>query len=271
MASTNVANQFTEDDEAWNFYIGKELDTDSSPSAYDAKFFSGYIYEIGFSNNDIHHNSRWTSSGCSGHCSDFCDTESNTCLSTCEIDEFPLNDNDQTCGTCDASCTEGCVRYDHCGLCHSYECAICDGFESGDNCTGCYAGKTDGTAAPNCQCNDYPTGQWYSTVTDACQQCHANCDTCFYARLSRESLVDCSNNCITNYEQHRGICEEWCPTGYTANTGAKTCTDTTVPADHLVLHYGDFTLFQNTDTDQAGGLVAFRGVNNLFNDVSTDA
>jgi len=136
-----------------------------------------------------------------------------------------MNDSNQTCGECDASCTNGCVRNDHCGLCTSYECQTCNGFDSSDTCSACYTGKTDSVAAPNCQCNDHPTGQWYSTVTDACQQCHPNCSSCFYARLTRESLVDCSNNCISNYEQHRGICEEWCPTGYSENTYSKTCTD----------------------------------------------
>ena len=269
MSTTYDYYQFTEDDKSWTSHIGKETETDNSFNAYNGKYYSGFMYEMGFSNKDISFQYVYKTSGCGGHCSNFCDYASNLCLSTCEITQWPMSDYNQSCGTCDGSCTEGCVRNDDCGLCPSYECKTCNGFDSSDTCSACYTGKTDSVAAPNCQCNDHPLGQWYSTVTDECQQCHPNCTSCFYARLSRESLLDCSNNCIANYEQHRGICEEWCPTGYSENIYSKTCTNLSV-ANGLVLHFNDFTQFVNTDTDNIYSLTAFRGSNSLFNDESGD-
>ena len=36
------------------------------------------------------------------------------------------------------------------------------------------------------------------------------------------------------------------------------------------MHFGDFTIFSNTDTDLVYGLSAFRGANSLFNDKTGD-
>ena len=77
MSTTNVYGQFTEDDETNTGYIGKEIDTSNTFAAYDAKFYSGFMYEIGFSNKDISHHYVYKTSGCSGHCSNFCDYATN--------------------------------------------------------------------------------------------------------------------------------------------------------------------------------------------------
>ena len=85
------------------------------------------------------------------------------------------------------------------------------------------------------------------------------------------SAYDCGYSCITNYDQVCGVCEEHCPTGYTSN--GSYCNDQTVAVDKLIMHFRDFTLFTNTDTDLvngATGFIAYRGTNSNFNDYWSD-
>ena len=268
---TQSGTKVVEDNTSWTNYIGREDDSPSS-AAVAAKFFSGFMYQMGWANKDITYTDVYKTSGCTRNCTNFCPASSSQCLSDCEYLEWPEYDaltNVGSCNACHASCTTGCTRDDHCSFCIDGECEQCTNFELGATCSQCYTGITDSSGTVDCVCNDYPTGRVYLSAAGACLGCHAHCDGC-ESRIGRTSLYDCGNDCITNYAQHGGLCEDYCPTGYT--DVAKVCTDQTVATDKLVLHFNDFTLFVNTDTDKAQlGLVGYRGTNENFNDAFTDA
>jgi hypothetical protein len=86
-----------------------ETDWDSSTGTNEVRNFNGFIYEVGISNYifdlaDVFD----TDKDCSGYGG--CDncTEAGDCLSECEFNEYPISDG--SCGSCQNSCNDGCVR-----------------------------------------------------------------------------------------------------------------------------------------------------------------
>ncbi|CAG9335917.1 unnamed protein product [Blepharisma stoltei] len=106
------------------------------------------------------------------------------CLWSCDIDSYYTT----SCTSCTWICNQGCRRPLTCNICDDALCDICGDFETG-TCTQCIS-HASGTP---CSCN---TGYSWSNDGLSCNTCYSGCSSYYYIG---------------------GLCEQDCPTGYTAN------------------------------------------------------
>ena len=239
------------DNTNWIGLIGAENNSNAS-AAVKASFYKGFLYEIGVSNYRITLSDFYKTSCTSYGATCSACPDSTTCLANCDLDQYPdRSKTTATCSACDASCSSGCVREHHCGLCEDTECQHCDGFTTGATCSACYPTVTQEPLS-DCTCVGADM-IFYSSVTNICYGCHAHCETCDVT-YTRRSLYDC-NTCETGFYMHQSICEDYCPTGYT--TGVLVCTLTA--ANPFILHLTGFTSFASTMTDLQSSTVAILG------------
>ena len=130
------------DDSNWIGLIGAENNSVASASV-KSNFYKGFIYEISVSNwrvtmSDYYKTSCSSYGATCSHC-----PASTTCLPECDLNQYPdRTKTTSTCFACDSSCTNGCVREMHCGLCEDTECQTCDAFTTGATCSTCYPTHT---------------------------------------------------------------------------------------------------------------------------------
>lgn len=150
---------------------------------------------------------------------------------------------DSTVQNCNLICaTDGCVRADTiCNLCNNPKCLTCDDFTT-STCLTCV---THASGAPTCSCDT--TYYW---LTESCEPCQANCDTC-----SAYSLGSC-NACTTSFYLVQEICITKCPTGFSGascDTQVEPALDISLSniikdsfygfSTTITVHTGDSTLF----------------------------
>ena len=240
-------------------YIARE-DESSGNAAVASNLFNGFIYEYAISNYVITPSSYFSSS-CTGYSGCTSCPLTNSCLSTCDIDQYPISDG--TCGPCYSTCTQGCVTQEHCGLCDDRECQNCDDFTVGATCANCYPTHTS-VSGGECKCNDLTNEKWYSDISDQCYSCHVNCDDC-YGSITRESVYDCTV-CASGLFLHMGICEDYCPTLY--SEGSAVC-DKAVSDSALLsvaLNYEDLQWFVEETFDTVSNHPARLGYGGKYPD-----
>ena len=168
--SENLEGMIVEDNANYTSYIGfkhnKDLD---GPNP-----FNGFMYEVGVSNYAIDLGTLFSSS-CSASSSSYtcgvCPVDG-VCLSRCSISEYP---SDEDCGTCDESCSTGCVRSQNCHLCFDFHCSTCSTF-SEDSCTECE--ESAELNSDNCACGLNFNGDPFLRDSLPSPCCAARCATC---------------------------------------------------------------------------------------------
>ncbi|CAG9335153.1 unnamed protein product [Blepharisma stoltei] len=114
------------------------------------------------------------------------------------------------CQPCIGTCTMGCTRGTSCYICDDFLCKQCSSFLSGA-CTLCI----DNASGTPCSCNS----GFYQPINQAlCSACYTGCASC-----TGSAYYLCAS-CGSSYFLYGSIqCLSNCPTGYTENTGTKSC------------------------------------------------
>ena len=231
----NVRGSTYKDSMNYQHFIGKGHEKLS--------YFRGFIYSFTIYSKANHHfEDRLDdkSQNCKGciqcgetGCHSYCPKNSEVCLSTCRIDEYPIGASGVNCRRCRDECKEGCTGPANCSLCNDVECALCEDF---DQCKSCI--ENAAFVHEDCQCFEY-----YSYVHEAqaclgclvkgCKACPNKnfCEECFenYYRVNKRKCVQCDPSCRTCngqtsrdctscaaglYKQYNiNVCLSDCPTG----------------------------------------------------------
>ncbi|EWS75787.1 zinc finger lsd1 subclass family protein (macronuclear) [Tetrahymena thermophila SB210] len=174
------------------------------------------------------------------------DPTSNTCLQTCNSNQYPdLNSNsckqcDLSCLTCNGSSKSNCTSCrqglflqnnickqkcdgsyygealtNTCNSCDS-TCLTCDG-PNKQNCLSCQAPNFYQQGSKTCvtQCN---SNQFKNTANQTCSLCDSSCNTC-----SGPSNINCLS-CTGNTYLYQNQCILNCPSNYYGNNQNKQCT-----------------------------------------------
>jgi hypothetical protein len=193
-------------DEGGEVYVGK----------VSSDFFVGFIYLIQlkdyFSTSSV-----YSDSACGS-------LNYGKCLWDCEITEY-IKEN--TIESCDADCTNGCVRSDSCNLCSDLKCEKCSSFEGG--CTECISGTVKN--GDSCEC---PSDTYFDEKLLICIDCSSECTSCTSedtCKTCQSGLILVEGKCLCSnskqyWDQNSCLnCQEGCVT-CTKNTCEK-CPDGT--------------------------------------------
>ncbi|CAG9335199.1 unnamed protein product [Blepharisma stoltei] len=138
----------------------------------------------------------------------FCESgQGASCLWACDISSY-INGAISACN----SCTYGCRRASTCNICDDSLCITCTGFDS-SKCTQCDPSVT--LSSGLCLCN---AGFGRSTDGLSCASCFSGCSLCLAVTYNK--CTACSSG---YFFANTGQCLDECPSGYTQNTGGKTC------------------------------------------------
>ncbi|CAG9335196.1 unnamed protein product [Blepharisma stoltei] len=132
-----------------------------------------------------------------------------SCLWTCDISSY--NDGSSYLGC--SSCSYGCRRGASCNICDDTLCLVCTGFGT-NKCTQCVASAV--LISGSCFCN---ANYGKSADGQSCIACFNGCSQC--TDITYNKCTACNTGFY--FYSNTGQCLTECPSGYTANSGTKTC------------------------------------------------
>ena len=212
-SSTSLGVGFLDDTIAsYKYTIGA-----GSSSTGNNNYFKGFIYQIKIYNKD--QSLTEYSNSCTGGCS-ICPLDGN-CLASCSFSQYWVGSNHDSCASCDAGCTNGCLSNSvKCNLCSDIRCKVCTDYSSG-TCTECI---TNAETISNCVCK---SGFFWNTATETCDSCHSSCGTC-----TASDFMSCQT-CASGFYFLNNACHAFCPTGFSIS--GTSCSQSLSPAFKLVL------------------------------------